>query len=108
MKIMFYIIAILAAILAMPAKADETVKWRHVQHVISSQAQEVGDVNGHILSVYRLLGMAFFPDGSTGTTLSVGVGDSVSGCGGTVNGYYTLNFGDGSELWFKYTGTQKG
>jgi hypothetical protein len=37
------------------AFADETLKWRHVQHLVSSQTQEVGDVNGHILNIYRLL-----------------------------------------------------
>jgi hypothetical protein len=37
----------LAAIFAMPAKADETLKFRNVQHVASAQTQQVGDVNGH-------------------------------------------------------------
>jgi hypothetical protein len=41
--------------------ADETVKWRHVQHATAFQSQEVGDVNGHILSVARVPGIAFFP-----------------------------------------------
>jgi hypothetical protein len=46
------------------AFADETLKWRHVQHLVSSQTQEVGDVNGHILNIYRLLvywGLLFSP-----------------------------------------------
>jgi hypothetical protein len=105
-ELMFYILVLLAAIFAMPAKADETLKWRHVQHLVSSQVQEIGDVNSHTLNIYRLLGIAFFPDGSTGTSLSVGVSDTVNGIG-TVNGYYTINFGDDSELWLKYTGTRK-
>ena len=42
---MFYIIIILAAIFTMPAKADETLKWRQVQHVASNQTQQVGDAN---------------------------------------------------------------
>jgi hypothetical protein len=103
---MFYIIVILAAIFAMPAKADETIKWRHVQHVASFQTQQVGDVNGHTLNIYRTPGMAFFPDGSTGTTLVIGTSDVINGSG-ALNGYYTLNFNDGSELWLKYTGTIK-
>jgi hypothetical protein len=34
-----------AAIVVMPAKADETLKWRHVHHAASNQSLEVGDVN---------------------------------------------------------------
>jgi hypothetical protein len=98
----------IAAIFAMPAKADETVKWRHVQHTASVQTLQVGDVNGHILGLFRLPGIAFFPDGSTGKTVVIGTNDSVAGSDGSMaNGYYTLIFNDGSALWFKYTGTVK-
>jgi hypothetical protein len=51
--------------------------------------------------------IAFFPDGSIGTSLVSGTNDAVSGVGQTVNGYYTVNFVDGSALRFKYTGTGK-
>jgi hypothetical protein len=96
-----------AVIFAMPAKADETVKWRHVHHATSYQTLEVGDVNGHVVGLQRLPGIAFFPDGSIGTSLVIGTNDAVSGVGQTVNGYYTVNFADGSALWLKYTGTGK-
>jgi hypothetical protein len=89
------------------ALADETLKWRHVQHPTSNQTQQVNDVNGHSINLYRIIGLAFFPDGSTGTTLSVGTNDIVNGVGGTTHGYFTLNFADGSELWAKFTGTIK-
>jgi hypothetical protein len=56
----------LAGVLSVPAKADETLKFRHVQHVASAQTQQVGDVNGHLLGLFRFPGMALFPDGSTG------------------------------------------
>ena len=52
----------LAGILNVPAKADETLKWRHVHYATSNQTQQVGDANGHILGLNRLSGMAFFPD----------------------------------------------
>jgi hypothetical protein len=81
---MFYIIVILAAIFAMPAKADETVKWRHVQHTASVQTLQVGDVNGHILGLFRLPGIAFFPDRSTGKTVVIGTSDSVPGSDGSM------------------------
>jgi hypothetical protein len=101
---MFYIMAILAAIFAMPAKADETLKWRHVQHTASAQTLQVSDVNGHVLGLDRTPGIAFFPDGSTGATLVIATGDTNNGAG-TVDGYFTLTFNDGSELWTKFTGT---
>jgi hypothetical protein len=88
------------------AFADETLKWRHVQHTASIQTLQVGDVNGHALNIYHLPGMAFFPDGSTGTTFVFGTSDVVNGSG-PVNGYMNLKFNDGSELWTKYTGTVK-
>ena len=108
-KIMSRIIIIcaVAAILGVPAKADETLKWRHVIHMASNQTQQVGDVNNHLLGLIRLPGIAFFQDGSTGTALVIGTYDAVVGVGATVNGYYTISFADGSELWLKYTGTTK-
>jgi hypothetical protein len=50
-----------------------------------------------------LPGIAFFSDGSTGSTLVVGTSDAVGG-GSTINRYYTVNFKDGSAVWLKYTG----
>jgi hypothetical protein len=34
-------------------------------------------------------------------------GTTISGGGGAVNGYENIIFSDGSELWWKYTGTYK-
>jgi hypothetical protein len=99
-EIMFYIIVILAAIFAMPAKADETLKYRIVQHAASTQ-------NQHTLGLVRSPGIVFFSDGSTGTSSTIGTFDAVIGVEGTVDGYSLVNFVDGSELWLKYTGTSK-
>jgi hypothetical protein len=79
----------LAGVLSVPAKADETLKWRHVHHATSFQTQQVGDVDGHTLNLFRLPGIAFFSDGGTGTSLVVGTSDVTSGVGATINGYYT-------------------
>jgi hypothetical protein len=78
---MFSILVIHAVIFAMPAKADETLKWRHVQHIASMQAQQVVYVNGHALSIYGLPGIVFFSDGSTGATKVFGMSDTVNGSG---------------------------
>src|SRR5258708_1676127 len=102
------IICVLAGILGVPAKADETLKWRQVQHFTSNQSQQVGDVDRHSMGLSRLVGIAFFPDGSTGTTVVVATFDSIPPSGqGTANGYGNVTFADGSELWVKWTGTLK-
>jgi len=99
----------LAAIFAMPAKADETLKFRVVQYVASTQLQQIGDVKGHVQGFVRYPGIASFPDGSIAKTFVFNAFDGVSGPGGggTVNGYENIIFGDGSELWLKYTGAYK-
>jgi len=97
-------VTLLSAGAMITARADEILKFRHVQHSASFQSQNVGDANGHSLSLYQLPGIAFFPDGSTGSTTVIGVSDVTNGSG-TLNGYYTVNFSDGSALWLKYSGT---
>jgi hypothetical protein len=101
------IICALAGILGVPAKADETLKWRHVQYAASLQTLQVGDVNGHVLILQRLSGIALFPDGGVGTSQVFGTNDTVLGVGSSGGGYYTVNFPDGSALWLKFTGTSK-
>jgi hypothetical protein len=98
------VIAVLSLI-ASSALADETLKYRTVQHFASVQIQRVGDVNGHTLGLVRIPGIASFPDGSTAMSVVIGTYDAVSGSGGSGGGYSTLHFDDGSELVFKYTGT---
>jgi hypothetical protein len=94
-------------VLAVPAKADETLKFRVVQYAASAQSQQVGDVNGHIQAFVRYPGLASFPDGSVARTTVFNATDGIMGPGGsgTVNGYENIVFSDGSELWWKYTGT---
>jgi hypothetical protein len=97
----------LAGVLSVPAKADETLKFRAVQHATSVQNMKV-DANGHSIGLGRTVGMIFLPDGSaTGTVLIIGTNDIVVGSEGTVSGYSIPTFTDGSELWLKYTGTVK-
>jgi hypothetical protein len=97
----------LAGILGVPAKADETLKYRIVQHYTSNQNQQVGDVDRHFMGVARLIGVAFFPDGSTAKTVVVATFDTTLPVGGTANGYGSVTFADGSELWVKWSGTIK-
>jgi hypothetical protein len=104
---MFYIIVILAAVFALPAKADEALKYRFVQHATSNQNQQVDDVDRHVIGVSRAVGIAFFPDGSMpGTDVVLATYDPTPP-NGTTNGYGITTFADGSELWASFTGTIK-
>jgi hypothetical protein len=78
---MFYIIVILAVIFGMPAKADETLKYRSVYHATEAQAQDIGDVDGHTMSLARVSSLASFADGSVGADNLVSAADYVKGSG---------------------------
>jgi hypothetical protein len=96
----------IAGILGVPAKADETLKFRHVVRITSpTQNQRVDDVERHFMGVLRAEGTATFPDGSTGAIVVINTYDIVYGSGGTENGYSSLTFADGSELRFNFADT---
>jgi hypothetical protein len=86
--------------------ADEVLKFRIVMHAISIQTQEVGDVDGHTMSVGRYSGLASFPDGSVGTANFTFTSDYIKGAG-TFLTYFNVTLKDGSSLWWKGTGPAK-
>jgi hypothetical protein len=100
------IICAIAAIFAMPAKADEVLKFRIVGHATSFQSQDVGDVDGHALILARLSGLASFPDGSVGAVSWTLQGDDLKG-DRTWMTYVNVALKDGSVLRYKATGLQK-
>jgi hypothetical protein len=95
-----------AAIFAIPAKADETVKFHSVVHLTANnQNQRVDDVERHLLALIRAEGTVTFADGSMRTGTGVATVDIIIGSGETENGYSSVTFADGSELRFKYSQT---
>ena len=86
------------------ARADETLKFRMVTHVTSAQSHDVGDVEGHAVSLTRFSGLAFFPDGAVVTASFVAATDYTNGAG-TFTLYPVLTFDDGSILRLKSVGT---
>jgi hypothetical protein len=84
------------------ARADETVKFRAITHATSIQSQDVGDVDGHTMSVGRFSGIATFPDGATGTVYFTVITDYLKGSG-TFSFYENLTLSDGSAVWYKTT-----
>jgi hypothetical protein len=98
--------AVGAAIFAMPAKADETLKFRIVGHSTFFQSQDVGDVDGHALMLGRSSGLASFTDGSVAPVYWTFQGDYIKNAGPAM-AYVNVTFKDGSVLWYKTTVMQK-
>jgi hypothetical protein len=84
------------------ARADETLRFRMVTHVTSAQSLDVGDVDGHALSLARFSGLAFFPD-TVGTVYFTAATDYTNGAGAFTL-YPILTLDDGSALWLKSVG----
>jgi hypothetical protein len=101
MKRLLLVTAALCLISA-SAFADETLKFRAVYHVTAAQAQEVGDTDGHTMSVARATGLVSFPDGSVGASQFVSTTDYVKGSG-SFHSYNSITLTDGSVLWFATT-----
>jgi hypothetical protein len=89
---------------ALGAARAEDLECRAVVHVTSAQSQDVGDIDGHVLSLVRASGIASFQDGSTAATYLVAQTDYIKGAG-TATSYNNLTFDDGSVLWYKAAGT---
>jgi hypothetical protein len=87
-----------------PAHADENIELRAVMHATSVQTQDVGDVEGHVVGLIRISGIASFQDGSTATASTVTYFDYVKGSG-TNASYSNISFDDGSVLWLKLDGS---
>jgi hypothetical protein len=98
---------LVTAALCIPASgfADEALKFRAITHLTSVQSQDVGDVDGHAMSLVRPSGIAWLPDGSIGATYFTTITDYVKGSGEIVRVYQNVTFEDGSQLWFKTTGS---
>jgi hypothetical protein len=88
---------------SLPAKADETLRYRYFTRGDAPQTQDVGDVEGHVLGLARLSGLISLPDGSVGMTSWTSSYDFIKGVGPfTSYGNFTLK--DGSVLCWKVTG----
>jgi hypothetical protein len=91
------------------ARADEVLKFRMFLHAISVQNQEVGDVDGHVLSATHFSGLALFSDGSVGTaalTSTAEFGEHTKGVG-TFHTYFSVTTPSKDTLWIKVDGTAK-
>lgn len=82
---------------------NQTLIFRMVTHVTWAQSQDIGDVAGHVASLARFSGLAFFPDGSVATASFIAQTDYTNGAGAFTL-YPILTFDDGSVLCIKSVG----
>jgi hypothetical protein len=94
----------LAGLLSVPAKADETLKYRSIWHTTFVQSQNIPDADGHVVAVIRNEGVASFPDGGTAIDNFAGTIDYTKGSGPAIT-YGDMTFSDGSVLFTKSIGT---
>jgi hypothetical protein len=94
----------LAGILGVPAKADETLKYRTIYHITSLQSQNIPDADEHIVAITHSVGVASFPDGSVAVDNNTATTDYTKGSGSGVV-YGDITFSDGSALFLKSVGT---
>jgi hypothetical protein len=86
------------------AAADETLRFSSILHATFVESQDVGDVDGHVMSLTRYSGLARFSDGTAGLCYFVATTDYTNGAG-TFLVDNTVTVGDGSVLLYKATGT---
>jgi hypothetical protein len=100
------LLLVTAAVLAIApgAFADETLKFRSIYHVISAQSQDVGDIDGHTMSLARVSGLASFPDGRVATDNFTVTTDYIKGSG-PFHLHGIITFSDGSALFYQANGT---
>lgn len=96
-------------VLVAPALAADEIAGRNVGHVKKVEMIEVGDVPGHFMGVSQSHGMAFYtkgPDnGEIASRTYTTIFDVVEGKG-TLQGYETKTFKDGSTLTVKFSAVQ--
>ena len=55
------------------AAADETLRFSSILHATFVESQDVGDVDGHVMSLTRYSGLARFSDGTAGLCYFVAI-----------------------------------
>ena len=105
-RILMVIGSLIALNTASIAQADE-LKFRIVAHVTSAQSLDVGDVEGHALTVARQEGIAFLQDGSVGSAILTAATTDYTKGAGTFLAYWNLTLNDGSTLYWKWNGPAK-
>jgi hypothetical protein len=90
---------------SLPARAEETLKFRVVSHSTGGVTIDAADgVDGHIIGAAKFVGIALFDDGRVGSFAYLANYDYTKG-NGPYSVYATIKFDDGSVLRMRNTGT---
>ena len=90
---------------SLPARAEETLKFRFVSHNTGVVTIDAADgVDGHSFGAGKFVGIALFDDGRVGSVAYLANFDYTKGSG-TFSTFDTIKFDDGSILRFRATGT---
>ncbi len=82
----------------------ETLNYRISQYYVQLEALPVGDVEGHVISIFSRKGLASFENGEVATYTNWGTVDLIKGKG-SVKGYAKLTYQDGSTNIAVFQGT---
>src|SRR3569623_885740 len=95
-----------AALMAAPAAmaGEQTLEFRLVTKPIDFKVTEVAGVEGQTVASGKMFGVAYFKDGRLAVKDFVNAGDMNKGTG-TMFGYSTYTFEDGSSITARYTGS---
>ena len=81
-----------------------TMKFRTVMFHKNAQVIKVSDIEGHIMAVAELTGLASLDTGEMAVATVSAFADYIKG-NGTAQGYIRLSFEDGSTIDYKYLHT---
>ena len=82
---------------------DKVLKGKNFHHNVKWQGIEIDDVEGHIIGAYENKGVSILANGEEAEIVVQGTLDLVNGIG-SMEGYLTKFFSDGSTIILKYKG----
>ena len=100
----------LAALFAASSAAfagEQMLEFKLVTTPVDVKVFEAANLDGQSLSAGRYFGVAYFKDGRIAVKNYIATTDTLKGSG-SVRGYSTYTFNDGSSITASYTGEVKG
>ena len=100
----------LAALFAASAAAfagEQVLDFKLVTMPVDVKVVEAANIDGQALSAGHYVGVAYFTDGRIAVKNYIATTDTLKGSG-SVRGYSTYTFNDGSSITASYTGEVKG
>jgi hypothetical protein len=86
--------------------ADHALEFKLVVKAMEVKAHEAPNVEGQVVFLNKMYGVAFFKDGRTASKEFIFSGDYNKGAGPFI-GYSTYQFDDGSTIVARFAGTQR-